>query len=219
MLAKFIFKQLGVNFEDRMDYYDFPIDEREDGKSYNSWNVKRFDKSKYSSKPTVFYSLDFLKAISDHLTFLYNRQFEDQGVSVTGDLMVKTEKVLIDNDWFTYRYEDGNFMIYANDVENNPYKDLNLKFTVNDYAYLGRIINSLENKASYIDEDVIASVSSSKIGRVRINKARVTISQQEPLIKDQATYNIYFDSIVEPLRLIYKYCYKTIQMMNKIQKH
>jgi len=60
-----------------------------------------------------------LKAISDHLTFVYNRQFEDQGVSVTGDLMVKTEKVLIDNDWFTYRYEDGNFMIYANDVENN----------------------------------------------------------------------------------------------------
>jgi len=61
MLAKFIFKQLGVNFEDRMDYYDFPIDEREDGKSYNSWNVKRFDKSKYSGKPTVFYSLEFLK--------------------------------------------------------------------------------------------------------------------------------------------------------------
>ena len=219
MLAKFIFKQLGVNFEDRMNYYDFPIDEREDGKSYNFWDVKHFDKSKYSSKPTVFYSLEFLKAISDHLTFLYNQQFEDQGATVAGDLMVKTEKALIDNDWFTYRYEDGNFMIFANDVENNPYKDLNLKFTINDYAYLGRMINSLENKANYIDEDIIASVLSGKIGRVRINKVRVTVSQQEPLIKDQATYNIYFDSIVEPLRLIYKHCYKTIQMMNKIQKH
>ena len=63
LIARGNFKQLGVNFEDRMDYYDFPIDEREDGKSYNSWNVKRFDKSKYSSKPTVFYSLEFLKAI------------------------------------------------------------------------------------------------------------------------------------------------------------
>lgn len=211
-LVKSLYLSLDATYETRMDYYDTPIEEREWGKEYHSWKVKKFNFDKFKENNEIIYYYEYLEAFRSHLQFLYQEELENLGYPTQRiDFTVSTIKAHLANDYFDYRYDGNVFTLtYNNSVEDNPFKNMSLSISFDDFSRLGRMINRLTQKKYEevdLDSRVLLGVKDKKMGLLRIN--------QSSLIKTPQDFQNHLTSILVILNDIY-YHFRKIKALRAL---